>query len=259
MTFSPRTIANIFKKHFANLASDLVKKLPDHTRKFGIPSVRECSKGINFREKKLQFEKVSSVSILKILKEFKTNKATGVDNLAGRFLKDGSNELCIPTANICNVSIKLASFPDKCKVAKIKPLYRKGLKTGPKNFRPISLLPLISKIIDRIIHDQAMNVLSHNNVLHKYQSGFRKFRSTDTCLPYLHDKITKGFDYGFLTGMVLIDLQKAFDTIDHNILIKKMPFLGFTDETIKWYTSYLSNRKFIISMENAYSDKASIT
>ena len=59
--------------------------------------------------------------------------------------------------------------------------------------------------------------------------------------------------------MVLIDLQKAFDTIDHNILIKKMPFLGFTDETVKWYTSYLSNRKFIISMENAYSDKAAIT
>ena len=126
-------------------------------------------------KKKLKFEKVSSVSILKILKEFKTNKATVTDNLAGRFLKDGSNILCTTIAKICNLSIKLASFPDKCKVAKIKPLHKKGLKTDPKNFRPISLLPLISKIIERIIHDQTMNFLSDNNVLYKYQSGFRKF------------------------------------------------------------------------------------
>ena len=95
--------------------------------------------------------------------------------------------------------------------------------------------------------------------LYKYQSSLRKFHSSDTCLSYLNDKIAKGFDSSLLTGIVLFHLQKAFDTIDHNILIKKMFFLSFTDETIKWYTSYLSNRKFIISMENANSDKASIT
>ena len=78
-------------------------------------------------------------------------------------------------------------------------------------------------------------------------------------MSYLYDKITEGFDSGLLNGMVLIHLQKAFDTIDHNILITKIPFMGFTDATIKWYTSYLSNRKFIISTENANSDKASIT
>ena len=221
MTFSPWTIANTFKKYFVNLANDLVKKLPDLTGKFGIPSVRQYYKEINFREKKLKFEKVSSVSILKILKEFKTSKATGVDDRAGRFFNDGSNVLCTPIAKICNLSIKLACFPDKCKVAKIKPLHKKGLKTDPKNFRPTSLLPLISKIIERIIHDQTMNFLSDSNVLYKYQSGFRKFNSADTCLSYLHDKITKGFDSGLLTGMVLIDLQKAFDTIDHYLFIKK--------------------------------------
>ena len=104
-----------------------------------------------------------------------------------------------------------------------------------------------------------MNFLSDNNVLYKYQSDFPKFHSTDTCLSHLHDKITKGFDSGLLTVMVLINLQKVFDTIDHNILIKKIHFLSFTDETIKWYTSYLSNRNFIISIKNEYSDKASIT
>ena len=118
MTFSPRKIANTFKKHFASLARDLVKKLPDPAGKFGIPPVRQYYKGINFRERNLKFEKVSSVSILKILKEFKTNKVTGVDNLTGRFLKNGSNTLCTPIARICNLSIKHASFPDKYKVAK---------------------------------------------------------------------------------------------------------------------------------------------
>ena len=120
---------------------------------------------------------------------------------------------------------EVSDLSDKRKVAKIKPLYKKGLKTDPKNLRPISLLPLISTIIERIIHDQTMNFLLDNNVLYKYQSSFRKFHSPDTCLSYRHDEITKGFDSGLLTGMLLIDLQKTFDTMDHNILIKKKVLL----------------------------------
>ena len=106
LTFSPRTIANTFNKHFANLASDLVRKLPHPTGKFGITSVRQYYKETNLGKKNLKFIKVSSVSILKILKEFKTNKAIGVDSLTGRFLKDGSSILCTPVTKICNLSIK---------------------------------------------------------------------------------------------------------------------------------------------------------
>ena len=80
------------------------------------------------------------------------------------------NVLCTPIAKISNLSINLVSFPDKCKAAKIKPLHKKGLETDSKNFRAISLLPPISKIIERIIHDQTINFLSDNNVLYKYQS-----------------------------------------------------------------------------------------
>ena len=120
LTFSPSTIANAFKKHFANLASDLVKRLPEPTGKFGIPSVRHYKQKIlTSLKKQLKFEKVSSVLVLKT-KEFKTSRATGVDNLAEKFLKDGLNILCAPIVRICNLSIKFASFPDKCKVAKIK-------------------------------------------------------------------------------------------------------------------------------------------
>ena len=116
---------------------------------------------------------------------------TGIDILAGSFLKDGSNTLCTPMAKICNLSIKLISFPDKWKVAKVKPFYKKDLKTDPKNFRPISLLPLTPEIMEQIVHDQTMNFLSDDNFLYKNQLGFGKFNSRDSCLSFLNGKITK--------------------------------------------------------------------
>ena len=116
----------------------------------------------------------------------------------------------------------LSVFPEKCKTAKLKPLFKKGSSTEPKNYRPISLLPLISKLIEKVIHDQTQEFLVENKILYKYQSGFRGNHSTDSCLSYLNDKILQGFDSGKITGMILIDLQKAFDTIDHDILLKKI-------------------------------------
>ena len=103
-----------------------------------------------------------------------------------------------------------------------------------------------------------MNSLSDNNVLCKFQSVLRQLHSTNSCLPFFHDKITKGFHSGLPVGTFLTDLQNMFDTTDYNILILKIPFQGFTDETIKRYTSYLPKGKFIICIVNAYSDKASI-
>ena len=109
--------------------------------------------------------------------------------------------------------------------AQFKPLYKKGKKTDPKNYRPISLLPVISKILEKVIHDQTMEFVNEKNILYKFQSSFRKFHSTD-CLSYLQDKVAKGFDSGLLTGMILIDLQKAFNTIDHKTLIEKNETYG---------------------------------
>ena len=155
---------------------------------------------------------------------------------------------------MCNLSISLSIFPDKCKIAKLKPLYKKGSTTETKNYRPISLLPLISKLIEKIIHQQTQKYLSDHNILYKYQSGFRTNHSTDTCLSYLNDKILKGFDEGKITGMILIDLQKAFDTIDHKVLLGKLVYLGFSESAISWFKSYLLNRSFIVNVENDYSD-----
>ena len=104
----------------------------------------------------------------------------------------------------------LRSFPDACKIAKIKPLFKKGFKMDPSNYRLISLLPLLSKAFKRIVLDQTNDFLNLNKILCNYQSGFWKNHSTDTCLSFLNDKILKSFDNGLLTDMILIDLHKAF-------------------------------------------------
>ena len=116
----------------------------------------------------------------------------------------------------------VSAFQESCNVAKLKPLLKKGSKLEPKNFRPISRLPMISKVLEKVIHYQTKNFLTDNSILYCYQSGLRKCHSTDTCLSYLNDKILKGTDIGLMTGLILIDLQKAFDTIDHEILFQKI-------------------------------------
>ena len=95
-------------------------------------------------------------------------KATGLDNLSGKFLKDGATVLAKPISQICNLSIKYSIFPSDCKIAKLKPLFKKGLKTDLQNYRPTSLLPLVSKIIEKFIHDQTQSFLDKNDVIYRY-------------------------------------------------------------------------------------------
>ena len=96
-------------------------------------------------------------------------------------------------------------------------------------------------------------------ILYKYQSGFRTKHSTDLCLSYLNDKILKCFDNGLFASMILIDLQKTFDTIDHNILLEKLKAIGFYDDTVNWFHSYLTDRTFLVSIENKYSSISKIS
>ena len=129
-----------------------------------------------------------------------------------------------------------------------------GFTTEPQNYQPISLLPLLSKIIEKIILDQTQKYLEKNEIIYKYQSGFRSHHSTNSCLSFLCNKVQQGFERGMLTGMILIDLQKAFDTIDHKILLQKMKYLHFSDSVIKWFKSYLENRTFSVQVETPFLD-----
>ena len=133
----------------------------------------------------------------------------GPDNLAGKFLKDGASILATPMTELCNLSISFARFPNDCKQAKWKPLFKKGNKDEPKNYPPISLLPQISKVIEKIVYGQILEYLDENKILYHYQSGFRPYYSTDTCLSHLSDKIVQGFENSMFTGMILTALKKS--------------------------------------------------
>ena len=141
----------------------------------------------------------------------------------------------------------------QCKIAKIKPLFKKGIKTEAKNYRSIALLPLVSKVIEKSIHDQTQDYLQRNELLYSYQSGFRANHFTDICSSQLTDMILKGAENGKHTGMILIDLQKAFDTLDHKILLDKMKCIGFLDKTIIWFHSHLTNSAIFVSLGTVFS------
>ena len=109
-----------------------------------------------------------------------------------------------------------------------------------------------------MIHDQTQVFLDEHKIIYRFQSGFRKNFSTDSCLSYLNNKIATGFESGLHTGMILIDLQKAFDTINHEILINKMEFLGFSKNVILWFQSYLSKRKFKVNLNKTFSEPGNL-
>ena len=186
------------------------------------------------------------------------SKAAGTDKISGRFLKDDVNILPKPIAKKSNISISSGLLPSECKTAILKPLYKKGSKTNPENFRPISFFPLISKVIERIVSEQVDNSLLQNNTLYSYQSGFRKNHSTELCLSFLNDKILKSFDEWLFTAMILIDLQKAFDTRNHEILLGKLHPIPFSEKTVAWFKSYLSDRAFKVNRNNHFSDLSKI-
>ena len=138
----------------STLADNLLKKLLTPPNRYTFNSV------IQYYRHFIQIDAfhltyTTEIDIEKILRSTNIRNAAGIDDLSDRFLKDGSRVLSKPMSELCNLSIKLGSFPDSCKIAKLKPLFKKGSKTNPSKYRAISLLPLTSKIIKKLIHEQA--------------------------------------------------------------------------------------------------------
>lgn len=132
-------------------------------------------------------------------------------------------------------------------------------RTDVKNYRPVSILPTLSKVLERVVFDQMEKYLTQKNLLYDLQSGFRSAYSTDTCLTHLCDYIRQESEKGNYTGMVLLDLQKAFDTVDHSILLNKLQCLGFGQASLQWFRSYLSNRNQICDYDGVCSEPMQIS
>ena len=133
------------------------------------------------------------------------------------------------------------------------PIYKEGDKSEKSNYRPISVLPVISRLFERLLYDQLYQHLNSNNLLAKEQSGFRKLHSTLTCLIKSTDEWYSALDNGQLVVLVLIDQNKAFDTVDHNILCQKLEHNGLRRRELAWFKYYLSNRKQYCSINGVES------
>lgn len=163
---------------------------------------------------------------------------------------DVYEEIKQPLYETFKTSIKEGVFPDLLKIAKVTPIFKSDDTSSLGNYRPISVLPVFSKILERIMYNRTYNYLRKNDLLFDRQFGFQKNTSTEHAILQLVDDITKSFSKREFTLGVFIDLSKAFDTVDHNILLQKLKYYGITGKTRQWFKSYLSNRKQYITFDN---------
>uniref|UniRef100_A0A3B1IP97 Reverse transcriptase domain-containing protein n=1 Tax=Astyanax mexicanus TaxID=7994 RepID=A0A3B1IP97_ASTMX len=185
-----------------------------------------------------------------------------LDTLPTKFLKNVFYSISADILQIVSTSLMSGVFPNALKTAVVKPLLKKkNLDTNLlNNYRPISNLPFIGKIIEKIVFKQVMHFLSINNCLDQFQSGFRPNHSTETALIKVINDIRLNTDSGKMSILLLLDLSAAFDTIDHNILIDRFENrVGISGTVLKWFSSYLQGRKYFVEMENNVSETVPVT
>ena len=210
--------------YFLNVAKELVNKLPSPFNIYSTvsPLVKQFYTDKNVRPNSFELHPISENFVNNELNKLNVNKSAGYDEIQAKFLRDGYSEIREVITHLINLSITTNVFPEEFKFAKVRPLYKKNDKTEVENFRPISILCILSKILEKAVHVQLEKYLTDNNILYSYQSGFRKGYSTDSCLINLLDYIHCGLSEGDYVGMVLLDLQKAFDTVNHKVLCENL-------------------------------------
>ena len=158
-----------------------------------------------------------------------------------------------------NTYIESGHVPDTMKLAKVIPIYKSKDKQMLNNYRPISLLPILSKIIEKVIYQRLFNFLNTNNALFSSQYGFRKNHSTINAVTELVSHVIKAMNRKENTISVFLDLSKAFDTVNHNILLRKLEFYGIRGLALQWFKNYLTGRKQYVLYNNTQSSKQYIT
>ena len=159
-----------------------------------------------------------------------------------------------PLAHICNTSLMNGIFPDRMKIARVIPIFKNGDVKEFSNYRPASILPQFSKILEKVFHNRLMSFINDRQILNNSQFGFRKNMSTALAIIELVEEITTAIDEGKTTVGVFIDLKKAFDTVDHNILVKKLEHYGIRGLAKHWVCSYLENRRQCVCINDSNSE-----
>ena len=237
----PKIIANEFNSFFTSLPKKLHNKLPKITD--GI-RVKRCLNYLNGHEinETILLRPTSFQEVTKIIKAFRKKSSTGVDNKSPKLLKHFPDKIINCLVHIFNLSLDQGEFISSFKRAKVVPIHKSDDKQDMKNYRPISLLPVASKILEKIMYNRVYSFLDRHSFFYQNQYGFRSSHSTELAGSFLINQICSAIDKNMKVMSVFLDMSKAFDCVDHQILLKKLYRYGIRDKALSWFVSYFSDR-----------------
>ena len=196
---------------------------------------------------------------VEIANTFATGKAVGYDGIPMSIIKQSINIISAPLAHVFNLSINHGIVPDEMKVVRVIPLFKSGDSSTFTNYRPVSILPSFSKFLERIVYNRLLNYIDKNKILCDSQYGFRKKHSTSLALIDIYDKISSAIDRREFAVGIFLDLSKAFDAVNHNILFDKLNYYGIRGLSLDWFKSYLSNRFQYVEFNGCRSSRKLIS
>jgi hypothetical protein len=240
-------IAREFNKFFVNIGPLTAQKISQPPNKHYTHFLK---KQIN---SKLNFLQTDQTEVERIINELQPKTSSGHDNISSKLLKSIKIPLVQSITLIMNQCINTGIFPSNLKLAKVIPIYKKNNRTILNNYRPISLLPVISKIFEKILHNQIYKYFKSNNLFTENQYGFLEGLSTELATMELTNRLYKYMDDNKIPISVFIDLSKAFDTIDHHILIHKLKYYGLEGASLRLITNYLTERTQYVAYDDCNS------
>ena len=243
-------IANEFNNYFVSTGLKLAS--------YQTPTTLNPLNSLQFNANSLVIDHIEEIEVVRIINSL-NNSSPGWDCIPAKLAKRVLNYYIKPLTFLINQSFHDGIFPDELKLAKVIPIYKSGSTMELNNYRPISVLNIFSNIFERLMYNKLIKFLDKYNILDQNQFGFRQGHSTHHALITLVDNITKSLDNGDIVIGVFIDLKKAFDTVDHKIVLKKLYYYGIRGNALKWFESYLTNRSQYVLFNGEKSDIRDIT
>ena len=239
ITRDPKLIADSLNNFFVNIGTNMSNQLPPSHLNPEHFLHKHCTPQRN----SFFLSPTCPAEVAKIINSFSTNKASGPDGISAKFFKLGAPALCHILSPLINKCYQFGIFPQPLKLARVIPIFKGGSADTPSNYRPISIISIISKLIEKLTYNRLISFINSNSILTNNQFGFRNGHSTTHAITNIHEKILDNIDNDKHTATIYLDLSKAFDCVNHNILLNKLRHYGIRGTALDFFRSYLSNRK----------------